>query len=314
MNPTLIASVAVAAGLAVSGVQPPTPPQTPIQPVATQPITPIPAPGPLDRFALSLQRLSPNDADAFFRLGEEVADAADSPERERLARELFAMAFWIDTREGSGPAAGDGSIAASACLALASLARLDGDRRWLAALASSLDPRHRPPGWVIGQEQAATAATAYRAATALGFARAGDGRQALYALDNPAVRTLLTKYDRLITDNAARGTLAAVEQEASRWPCRECSNQRIVKRQGRPGEFGLCPACDGRPGMKLAPSEWLAQIRLESLLLAGIHRSWGAQVAADLGQPLRDLDLRDLPGVLGVDVTRRTWRDGAWRP
>jgi hypothetical protein len=64
--------------------------------------------------------------------------------------------------------------------------------------------------------------------------------------------------------------------------------------------------------MKLTPEQWLAQIRLESLLLSGIHRSWGAQVASDLGEPLRDPDARELPGVLGVDAARTVWRNGAW--
>jgi hypothetical protein len=305
-------TIVLAAGVAMLTSQPQ--PAT-TAPPAAQPVAPavLPSPpmvvNPLDRFSASLEQLRPDDPGAYFKLGEEVADAADSPERVRLALELFTLAFILDEARSPGKR---GEFAASCCLALSSTARAESDRRWLAALAVAIDPRRRPPGWLVGQREAASAQTAFLAASALGSARTGDGRQVLLALDVPAVRSLLGTYDRLITDSPYKGTLAAIEGEASRWPCRECSNQRIVRKSARAGDYKLCTTCNGRPGMKLSPEQWLAQIRLESLLLSGIHRSWAAQVASDLGEPLRDPDARDLPGVLGVDTTRTVWRVGGW--
>lgn len=322
-----------AAGLALLVAQPqPVAPQPAVpQPAATQPaatpqpavpaptpvsVPTVPAPAvsqpvqaPLDRFRTPLEALKPSDPESYFKLGEEVADAADSPERVRLALELFTLAFVLDDARSGGKR---GEFAASCCLALSSIVRSESDQRWLTALAVAIDPRRQPPGWLQGQREAASAQTAFLAASALGYARTGDGRQVLLALDVPAVRALLGTYDRLITDSPYRGTLAAIEGEASRWPCRECSNQRITRKSSRANDYKLCTTCNGRPGMKLSPEQWLAQIRMESLLLTGIHRSWGAQVASDLGEPLRDPDARDLPGVLGVDTTRTVWRTGGW--
>jgi hypothetical protein len=302
---------------------PSTPPATPPQPNAPKPAPPAPQPTspatdtppappepPLSRFTARLEKLTPTNPEAYFLLGEEVADAVDGPERARLAKELFTLAFTMDVDRSGGHG---GELAASSCLALASVTRSESDRRWLTAMAVAIDPRRQPPAWLAGQREAVNAQTAFLAASALGCVRSGDGRQALLYLDDPAVRALLSRYDRLIVDSPYKGTLAATELEASRWPCRECNNQRIVRRSGgKNGEYRLCPTCAGRPGVRLPPAQWLAQIRLESLLLSGIHRSWGAQVAADLGQPLRDPDVRDLPGVMGVDPAKRVWKDGAW--
>ncbi|XVJ59935.1 MAG: hypothetical protein HEQ23_11250 [Tepidisphaera sp.] len=322
--------LAISAGLALLAWQPQTPPPAqpagsqPAAPVATPPAAPaaVPTPAaqpepvvappqahPLDRFRSKLERLTPADPESYYNLAEEVADAADSPERVRLAQELFTLAFVLDDARSGGKR---GDFAASCCVALSSIARSEADRRWLAALAVAIDPRRQPPGWLAVQREAASAQTAFQAASALGFARTGDGRQTLLALDVPAVRALLGAYDRLIMDSPYRGTLAAIEGEASRWPCKECGNQRIVRKSSRANDYKLCSTCNGRPGMKLTPEQWLAQIRLESLLLSGIHRSWGAQVASDLGEPLRDPDARELPGVLGVDAARTVWRNGAW--
>lgn len=280
---------------------------TPPTPAPPAPV--VPPAAPFDRFLTRLSALTPAAPEAYFLLGEEVADAVDSPERAKLAKELFTLAFAMDVERTGGKG---GELAASCCLALAAVTRSETDRRWLGAMAVAIDPRRRPPGWLAGQQEAVGAQTAYMAASALGCVRSGDGRQALLYLDDAGVRALLGKYDRLIIDSPYKGTLAATELEAGRWPCKECQNQRIVKKPGKGGEYRLCPTCNGRPGMKLTPEQWLAQIRLESLLLSGIHRSWGAQVASDLGQPLRDPDVRDLPGVLGVDASKRVWKNGAW--
>ncbi|MCP4066876.1 MAG: hypothetical protein GY741_01205, partial [Phycisphaeraceae bacterium] len=68
-----------------------------------------------------LEGLDPRRPMAYFELGEEIADAATSPESRELARRLFGIAGRID-REGLG---------ASAALALAALAP---DRRTAARL------------------------------------------------------------------------------------------------------------------------------------------------------------------------------------
>ncbi len=279
-------------------------------PIPQPPTAPSSPADPLTQYAPALAALDPAHPEAYFELAETIADAAQNIDETTLARRLYILAFELDR---SRPGVKAGSLGASVCIALASLSRLEHDRRWLLALAGTLDPRYKPPAWLRSQQDAASAQTAYFAATALGEVRAGNGIQARQLLEDPQVKTLLTQYDRLLSESGQYKLLSSITSEANLWPCRECSNQRIVKRTGRAGDYKLCPTCNGNPGPKLANGAYLAQLRLESLLLAGIQRSWSAQVTADRGEPLRDPDPAELAPTYSVDPTLSVWREGRWQ-
>lgn len=254
-----------------------------------------------------LRALDPARPVEYFALGEEVADVYQTPADRQIAKHLFVLSFELDRRQG-----GTARLAGSACMALADLAALERDRKWLWALARAVDPRFQRAGW--GEVEAgATRLDAYRAATALGLVRSGDGVAAQQLLKEPGVRETIRRYERLLLESGDTGGLRVIESEAQRWPCAECANARIVKKFGTtPPEYRLCTNCGGHPGPKLSIAQLVAQLRFESRLLRGIQRSWSAQIAADGGEPIRDPEPSELAAALGVDPAAPYWRDGAW--
>lgn len=258
-----------------------------------------------------LELLHPDEPSAYFELAEEVADIADDPGRLGLAQSLYAMAFELDRRRITG-AAGR-SLAASAALGLADIQILERDRRWLIAIAGTMDERYLLPDWTIAAWPSVSDDVAFKAATAIGLARAGEGREARRMLDQPGVRELLQRFERALGATGGGGALFRVERYADQWPCRECGNARAVTRPGPRGpEVRLCPTCEGNPGPRLTEEEFIAQLRFESALLRGIQQSWGAQVMVDAGSPLLDPDPDELAATFGVDASRPYWRHGRW--
>ncbi len=255
-----------------------------------------------------LRELDPADPEAYFLLGEEVSAEAMEPEHLELAKTLFVLAFHMD-RQRARPT----WISSSACLALADVSRLERERRWLMALAKAIDARQAPPDWNYADPIRASDETAYQAATAVGLVRSGHGRQARELFQKPEVRSLLVRFESLLHPAALPGEAGRLEREAEKWPCPECGNDRVVRRPGvSPPEYAACLWCKGDPGMKISLEEFVGQLRFESRLLSGVHRSWSAQVASDAGLPLRDPDPEELAATLGVDVRKVFWRDGKW--
>lgn len=270
---------------------------------------PVQATAPLGETLESrLAGLNPASPEGYFELGEEVAQDRHDPARLALARTLFVLAFSLD-RATPGQ-----RVAASSCLALADLATSERDRRWLISIADTIDGRRYRPDWVRRAEESASSHTAYLAATALGLVRSGDGIAARQVLEEPGVRPLLVKYERMLAPDSESGFTRFLEREAAKWPCPECHNDRIVKKTGtgRDVQYRLCTNCRGSPGPQFPLSGLITQLRFESALLSGIQRSWSAQVAADAGAPLRDPDPDELSKVFGVNVARTVWQDGAW--
>lgn len=261
---------------------------------------------PLARWARELEGLDPSRPGAYFELGEMMADRATHPLEVETARTLFVLAFELDRRARQRQ-----GWAVSACLALADLESLSRDRDWLLALARAVGPSG---GAAVGATEARPATqTAFLAATALGLARSGDGDAARRLLSREDVRGLLRAYERLLSPLGYAGGLGVLEAQLRHWPCRECGNQRIVRRVvGGQASSRLCGTCGGNPGPTLTPEQRAAHLRFESMLLRGIHRSWSAQVVADTGVPLRDPDPEELAPTYRVDPGRPYWRDGSW--
>jgi hypothetical protein len=296
MSPWIAVIAALAAGTIVQ------PEPRPVEPAPAAPS----AADLLAPWADDLARLDPSRPGAYFELGERIADRAEHPIHFDTARTLFVLAFELDrgARQSQG-------WAVSACLALADMETLARDREWLLALARAMDRSGTTAA--AASEDRPPLQTAFLAATALGLARSGEGDQARRLLARDDVRGLLKSYERLLSPLGYAGGLSVLEAQLRHWPCRECGNQRIVRRAlGGQVTSRLCGTCGGNPGPALTPEQRAAHLRFESHLLRGIHRSWSAQIVADTGVPLRDPDPEELAPTYRVDPTRPYWRHGTW--
>ncbi len=251
-----------------------------------------------------LVALDPADPDAYFLLGEEVADVAVEESERALARRLYLIAFdrWREL--------GDDRSAASACIALTTVVSTDRDRRWLRAVARSLDSRHGAAPWEAPSAINVDPIVAYQAATALGASRSGDGVAARQLLSDPGVLLVLERFKGVLQP---AGGLTRVQRDANVWPCPECRNTRVSRSRvpGDPSEM-ICASCRGDPGPRMRDQEIIAHLRLESLLLAGVHESWAAQIVSDDGAPLRDPSPDAVARTLGIDTGESLFRDGSW--
>lgn len=277
------------------------------QPASTPPDAAVEASRPQSLDA-RLAALDPSMPEGYFTLGEEVVAEASAETDFALAQRLYVLTIVLANEEPQGA-----TLAASACVALADISRAESDRRALWSIARTLDPRYGVRDWSRSTEVAVTDDLAYLTATILGKIRAGWGTTVIADLRRPDVRNLILRYSALMTGSINQNVLPELEQWAQVWPCPECRNERIVtKRHTGQVERRLCYTCGGNPGPELTTQQLIGQLRFESFLLDSRQRSWGAQVAADLGEPLRDADLSVLPLRFGVDPALTLYRGGEW--
>lgn len=258
-------------------------------------------------YADRLLALKPSEPEAYFKLAEEVADKAEDSGTRRLAIRLYVLAYELDRQRGGVPA-----LAASSCLGLIPVASGERDRRWLSAVARLLDARHASLQWIDLDRPAEPESAYYRAATLLGQIRAGQGMAARQLMQDPQVSAVLERFDRTMVRLGVQGGVRGLEREAEQWPCKECNNERVVRKGNRGQEARLCSNCKGTPGPALDANGFLSHLRMESLLLQGSQRSWAAQMSVDDGAPLIDPDPDAVADVFNVDTTRTLYRDGAW--
>lgn len=270
--------------------------------------TPTPSPSlPLtldDRLA----SLNPADPEGYLLLGEELAAESQMPGNLELAQRLYVLAIMLASRDEA-----QRTTAAGAALALLDITRSEADRRALRSIASALDPRFGARDWSRSTEVSISDDVAYAASTTLGAIRAGMGAMVRNELKRPEVRSLIDRYSTLITGMPNQNILPELERHADAWPCPECRNERIVtKRHTGQIERVLCYTCGGNPGPKLTREQFIGLLRFEAQVLNSAPRSWGAQMAADLGAPLREADIHELPLRFGIDPTLLWYRDGSW--
>ncbi len=255
-----------------------------------------------------LEVLDPSMPEAYFTLGEELAAEARTEQDYKLVQRLYLITILQSHDQPNGA-----TLAASACIALADTARADADRRVLWAIARMLDPRYSIRDWSRSTDVVVTDDVAFETATALGHIRSGWGSRAVADLRRDDVQRLIRRYSALITGTIQQNILPELERQAKEWPCPECRNDRVVtKRHTGRIERRLCYTCGGNPGPEMTPDELIGQLRFESFLLNSRQRSWGAQVAADLGEPMRDPEIGDLALRFGVDPKRVLYRNGQW--
>lgn len=261
-------------------------------PVTTEPIDPLDLLTPAMRatpageaFHDRLAALNPADPQATFELAEDLAAIAGAPAWRDAARRLFVLSYEedqrLDTPLDLGP---------SVCLALAHLSTRADDRRWLLALAISLDPALAR---TVDVPTAASASSEARLALAeaLELYRLGEYRRALDRLDKPGVRALLERYGPMLTGGAG-AVLAELSTEPT---CRQCHNRRIVPNPADPGgPPTLCPTCGGDPGPDLSDTMLIEELRVERALLSRDPASWSVALAITRGKPVRDVEPNEL--------------------
>lgn len=255
-----------------------------------------------------LGALRPDEPGGYLRLGEEILTVGRGDETRALARRLFGLAYELARLEDDRP-----GVQASACIALADTARFERDRRWLWSIARLIDPRYGEPDWSRTVDRPVGDEEAFRAATVLGLLRAGEGSRAKELLRDESVRDVFRWYSGLLTGTGPGDVLSILDDEADRWPCPECRNERVVRSAaGVDAAKVRCFTCRGTPGWQLGQAGLLATLRFESRVLSGVQRSWGAQLAADLGEPLRDPDPAAVADAVGVDASLSVFRGGRW--
>lgn len=255
-----------------------------------------------------LESLNPSDPEAYFLLGETLAAEPQTPGNLEFAQRLYVLAIVLASRDEALR-----TTAAGAAVGLLDITRSEADRRALRSIASALDARFGTRDWSRSTEASVSDDVAYDAATALGAIRAGMGTLVRNELKRPEIRSLIDRYSTLITGAPGQNILPGLERAAEAWPCPECRNERIVtKRHTGQIERVLCYTCGGNPGPTLTREQYIGQLRFEAQVLNSTPRSWGAQVAADLGAPLREADISELPIRFGIDVAKPWFRDGSW--
>ncbi len=226
-----------------------------------------------------LEALSPDDPIAAFNLAEELAYESQSPTGRDLARRLYELAYAWDETSNSPR-----GIGASVHLALADLSTRSDERRWLLAVALSMDPTLARIITLPAQERASLE-TRLALAEALELYRLGEYGDAQRKLSAPEVRQLLEHYEALLTGGAQR-ILTQIDGSPS---CRECRNDRTAPDPRTPGESRLCPTCNGDPGPDVTDDLLLEQVRLELAILEDEPKSWSAALMATRGEGMREV-------------------------
>lgn len=249
-----------------------------------------------------LEALVASEPAGYLELGEEVAAIGDA----RLARELLARAVVLAIKRGDARTAGSGAMA------LSTLIEGEEDRRWVRALAWSVEPERR---WVGGAAEEAGADSASAgsadAAAMLWLYLAGEAHRARL-LDSAETRAVLDATPEL--SHIARGTTGQlIEGLAEGWPCPSCVGQRFVsERSGDRRVYRICPHCQGDPGAKLTREQLIWALRAEMRLTGGAGGSWSAAISDGRDSVVGDPDPSELGERLGLDLSAVVWRGGRW--
>lgn len=257
--------------------------------------------------ARRLTALSSERPDLYLELGEELLETADSPERIELTRQLLVRA--IEYGRSRTEYRRD---AASAALALASMSKRAGERRWLQAIAEALEPSSAYADASREQAREANREAARRASLFLTQLRSGEGIEARESLAAPGVRQVLQQHERELSASG-RMSVQDLENESKKWPCTNCSGLGIlVPGKGQKGPARICPVCGGQPGLKLSAPDLAAQLHLQRRLLGDNEDNWAAMIASGDAPPARDPEPAEVASAFLVDGRLSIWRDGQW--
>ncbi len=253
-----------------------------------------------------LAALSPDDPMAYFELAEEIAFEMPMGVSMELARRLFVLSSALDARSASPI-----GLTPSVCIALAELSIDSEERRWLRAMAESLQRSDGQPMWSVRADVSATDDTPEEFAKSMGMFRGGDGGGLRSMLRRVSAETLLR--DAGMDQESALGVAQELERLAPLMRPKGVGRDGRVIRIVRDGQqiVEIDPETGGNPGPDLPADSFIDHLRGEVLLLGGEPSSWSAQLLLDRGRPFRDLDPDELSAHFGVDLTKTIWREGS---
>lgn len=324
---TLRCALPVAAALAVGAGALTARPDDPA-PAPPAPALPAPAPQrppaaaePSD-FSARLARLNPEDPAAYFTLAEDIADSAGEQGTSArrgaalsIARRLFVLSAHLASRR---PTDDNLLLRHGAYLALASLAENADERRWLLAVASTVEPAHDGVRWEPAPRALAADAGTYDLAVALGRYRSGEFRRVRDTLRrHPDAEELLVRAG--VAPARAAALVSLLETDTARAPlaCTRCKGDRVLRSFAEGGfNAEICPQCSGNPAPvpPLSAGAFAEQLRIESALLGASPASWSAQAGVVGLAPLRDIDPQAVAAHYAVDTNTPVYRDGSWWP
>ncbi|MFN9993791.1 MAG: hypothetical protein ACK54H_10625 [Phycisphaerales bacterium] len=261
------------------------------------------------RYANALERLDPKNPAGYLELAEEIVDDKNDHDERKLAIELCVIAHRLDVDD-----AGENLIASSACALLAAIPGNEAHAKWLRVMSRMLSDAS--PSFSGDRRDAPLVdhVLRYRIASLLGQLRSGDGIAARASLAKAEVTDSIRSLESLFISLGIIADPEELMRQASRWPCPDCGNERLVRRAaaGSGQTWRICASCGGVPGPRMFRSELLSALRVESVLLEGEQRSWAAQLSMDFGAPLVDPVPETVALVFRVDPKSCVFRQGRW--
>jgi predicted RNA-binding Zn-ribbon protein involved in translation (DUF1610 family) len=265
------------------------------------------------RFERELSALSPANPLSYYLLAEEISDVAIDKGEMNLARRLFVLSIELSEISPEADRNAGFPLASSASVALADIETIQPRKRWLLALAGRLDERYSAKRWDVQEDEPETDEVALLLTEAIGLVLSGDGSLARERFDDPRVLGLLESTRDAIDRPGTDASTSAIQREAKIWPCPECGNSRIVADRSQGGSARrLCSTCRGNPGPVIDHDTFEAYIAYQSLLLAGVHKSWSAELAVGLSGPLLDPDVSEIAPMMRIDPELVYYRNGTW--
>ncbi len=265
----------------------------------------------IERYSHHLKSLSPQNIDAYFTLAEEMLRSANTESDIKLASQVLAI--------GAGLAqnANKNELAASMCIALASVSTVPETYRILWDITLLLDPS-RKSSWVQHRDRRLSQVIQLRqsAARCLYATRFSLHREASTLWEDTSVRrTILDTAQSLNLDpTEVRKTINTLLSHAADDSCR--GRVFLTKREDGQTHKVVCPDHSEPIGVGLSEDSLAMFIKLELALLKdrAATQSSGWQINAYLDRlaPLKQPSIDFIYNHYHVDPQRPYWRQGRW--
>ncbi len=259
-----------------------------------------------------LGRLGPGNLDGYLRIGEQLGADAQTDQQRDLAMQTLTIGIGLAQR------AGNAKLAASMCIALASVEPDPVMASSLWDLAYMLDPDRRW-AWVAHRDAKARESAQLRrdAARAVYAARFHDPQLATELFGKKAVRETLRQgaHQAGLDPVAIDRLLFAMIADASEDDCRG----RVFVTQRNDGEVRRVVCGDHRRPIGAGPDdESLRQlIKLELVLLDALwsptnRDAWEVSAYLEMDGAMGDVSVSSIVAHYRVDLTRPYWRGDRW--
>lgn len=250
-----------------------------------------------------LQRLRPTEARSYFLAGEQLIE---HPSTVQAGRETLAVCLLLSAER-------DPPLAASAAIALASVARTTQEQRGLWALAVELDPsRGEDRRWTAAAAGSADS-TDLLAARVIGGLRVNSRDATAVLREQPQVRSRILEEGNRLGFETSR-IVAVLTQWESNTLNDPCRGQMVVRvREGTGMRAVPCPNPDHHHGVRHDSPDWAMMVGIEMSLLRAMPSGWSAQAVMGLDAGVPVWTLARLAREYGVSASRPIRRAGRWQ-